>query len=205
MEIQLSDLGKRFGANWLFKNIDYKFLNSQVYAVTGANGSGKSTLLKILAGLMKPNVGGINWVFENKSLENEIIFNYISFCAPYIKLPDSMNLEEVIKFHTSFKPFEKEMSIPSFAERIQLMKEIYNPLHQFSMGMMQRVKLGLALFSNSKIILLDEPTSNLDRAGKDWFYNILHQIKESKIVLIASNEEEEIRHSDCQLSISHYQ
>lgn len=201
MEIRLNKLSKRFGTKWLFQDINYTFKQGNVYALTGRNGSGKSTLLKILAGYLKPSKGEINWVEGEVSLENEIIHKKISFTAPYVKLPEEMSLEEVVNFYINFKPFQNSMSIATFAERIQLMNEIYNPLHQFSMGMMQRVKLGLALFGGCPIILLDEPTSNLDLVGKRWFFDLLNTITTSSIVIMASNEAEEIKYANYQLAV----
>lgn len=204
MEIHLHNLGKRFGSKWLFQNIAYTFETGKIYALSGHNGSGKSTLLKILAGHAKPSKGEIIWKQNKISLENEIIYQKISFTAPYIKLIEDYTLEEIIKFHEMFKPFRKKMSIPKFAESIQLMTEIYNPLNQFSLGMMQRVKLGLALLMQAPLILLDEPTSNLDTNGKSWFFNLLKEVSPQTIIIMASNEQEEIKQAHHELSVNNY-
>ena len=86
MKISLTDAGKRFNRDWIFRHLTYEFSAGQSYAIIGPNGSGKSTLLQVLSGGMHLNEGIGEWKMENGKLESEKVYNYISICAPYLEV-----------------------------------------------------------------------------------------------------------------------
>ena len=75
MTIFLSDAGKRFNRDWIFRHLNYQFEAGQSYAITGPNGSGKSTLLQALSGSMYINEGITKWIIGNKEISNEQVYN----------------------------------------------------------------------------------------------------------------------------------
>jgi len=66
MKITLSDAGKRFNREWIFRHFDYSFFSSNAYAITGPNGSGKSTLLQFIAGALMPSEGRLTYFKEDE-------------------------------------------------------------------------------------------------------------------------------------------
>ena len=107
MTISLSDAGKRFNRDWIFRHFNYRFEAGQSYAITGPNGSGKSTLLQALSGGMMLNEGAIQYSINTIPCSIEIIYRHVSLCAPYLEVVEEMTLKEFLNFHARFKPFLK--------------------------------------------------------------------------------------------------
>jgi len=113
MKVSLTDAGKRFNRDWIFRHLTYNFESGRSYAIIGPNGSGKSTLLQTLSGSMMMNEGNIQWAISNGQLANENVYRYVSICAPYLEVIEEMTLKEFLHFHQGFKPFLSEITIDS--------------------------------------------------------------------------------------------
>ncbi len=188
MEIKIDRLGKRYQHGWVFKELSFTFLQDKVYGISGRNGSGKSTFLKIISGLLSPSSGSVGYRHHDKAVLRESIYTQVSVAAPYTDLIEEYSLNEMIAFHLRFKPSFLLPKVQDWIDMLDLGHAGSRPLIQFSSGMKQRVKLGLAMYSTSSILLLDEPTSNLDNAAKSWLFDHLKNNVTGKVVLIASNE-----------------
>ena len=196
MEILLSNIGKKFRTEWIFRGIDYHFEERKSYAITGHNGSGKSTLLRVITGMMPANEGKV--IFQNQGTElgNDETYKRISFAAPYLELIEEFSLSEILDFHINFKPLIEGVKKDDFFELVYLTKEKTKQLKQFSSGMKQRLKLGLSFFTESDVIFLDEPTTNLDETGIQWYIDQVSKLKKSKLVIISSNDKREYQFCD---------
>jgi ABC-type multidrug transport system ATPase subunit len=188
MQIQVENLGRKFNRDWIFRNFSATFQSNQPVAITGANGSGKSTLLQIIAGILPATEGKVKYTFRQKSIDEDKIFRYLSLAAPYQELIEEFTLEESVTFHLQFKTFRNGLTAAHFIKKINLEKARNKPVKNFSSGMKQRLKLGLAFFSDTPILLLDEPTSNLDKNGVDWYQQHLSENISNRLVLICSNQ-----------------
>lgn len=186
VSIQLNDVGKIYHEQWIFKGIQLSLSSNTGYHVNGKNGSGKSTFLKILSGFIRPSVGVIHWKENDQSIEKEQIHKHFSWAAPYTQLFDSYNLKELFEFFASQQRMKVD-SAEAFAEIIQLKEHLLKPLRNYSSGMQQRVKLGLAILSDTDVLILDEPSSNLDEPSIKWFQELLEAHKENRILIVASN------------------
>lgn len=191
MMISLSQIGKKFNRNWIFKGINFEFTSSNIYAILGKNGAGKSTLLRIIAGMQNPSTGKCIYRINDKEIASDKIFHYLSYCAPGMEIIEEMTLKEFLRFHFSFKPLSHGLTVKKVIERLQFLDVQNRPLHEFSSGMKQRVKLAQAFFSNTPILLLDEPCSNLDETGIKLYQSFLSEFSPNRLVLIASNNERE--------------
>ncbi len=200
MEIILNNIAKRYLYDWVFRSLNTCFKAPIHYAILGANGSGKSTLLKILSGHLSPSKGVIQYKIGNREISREAIYQQVSFAAPYIDLVEEFTLLESIQFHQKFKPFFNNLSVNDFLELIQLPKAKNKELRFFSSGMKQRLKLGLAICSDTSMLLLDEPTSNLDEKSIEWYHTLLHQYLNNRLIIIASNEKRDL--AGCQEQIN---
>lgn len=203
MEINLNKVGRRFNKEWIFKNIDFNFTADNKYAVLGPNGSGKSTFLSILLGSLTPSEGEISYHNPNE-IRVENVYQYISFAAPYLDLVEEFTLEETINFHFQFKAYAEGLSASSVLELLGLEKSQDKALKHFSSGMKQRTKLALACCTNTPILILDEPTSNLDTQGIDWYLNLVNDYTANKMIIIGSNQEHEYSFCNQRLNISDY-
>jgi ABC-type multidrug transport system ATPase subunit len=203
--IQLINAGKRFRFEWIFKGVDFAFDAGERYAIVGANGSGKSTLLKALSGSLTLSKGQINWQKDGKNVESDLIYRNISYAAPYIELIEEMTLTEVLDFHGKLKPFQKGLNTAEMIRLIDLPKSANKEIRFFSSGMKQRVKLALAACSDTPVLLLDEPTTNLDVTAVEWYKNLVTQFTTAdRVVIIASNDPIDLAFCTKSLNILEY-
>ncbi len=199
MIISLNDIGKRFNREWIFRNLNYTFTAPKKYAVTGPNGSGKSTLLQVIAGAVTHNEGAIS--FQNEKRETEF-YKHIAIAAPYLELIEEMTANELLDFHSAFK----ELSIPKqdALHIVNLEKAADKQIRYYSSGMKQRLKLAQAFFSRIPLLLLDEPTTNLDADGIALYHRLITNYTGGKLVIISSNDKEEYSFCDEIISIADY-
>lgn len=191
MKIVLDKVSKRFNKDWLFKNLDYQFEPANSYAIVGPNGSGKTTLLKIICGMIPCTSGKVNHLDGNTTIDPDQVYRHITFAGPYMDLPEDLTLGEFFKFHFNLKPPVESTSFLDIAEQTGLQNAYNKPLHTFSSGMKQRVKLALAIFSANPVLLLDEPTTNLDQTGVSWYTREIKALTSTKLVIISSNQPNE--------------
>lgn len=191
MEIRLEEVYKRFGLHWIFEEVSHTFESGSATAITGSNGSGKSTLMQILSGSLSPSKGKVHFVSKGKEIEASEVFREISMTAPYMSVIEEFNLREAYSFHAKFRPFVNGISEADFVELLDLKKSANKYIHQYSSGMKQRVKLGLALLCDSSLVLLDEPATNLDEASTDWYLSLVERFGKGRTIVVASNQKRE--------------
>ena len=193
ISVELHDIAKRFNQSWIIKNATFSITSLEIVALTGSNGSGKSTLLKIISSALSPSRGTIKF-FLGSDLVNEYeLFRHLSYCAPYLNLIEELTVEETIEFHSKFKSFRKNMSPKLVLQQSLLSDHSGKYVKDLSSGMLQRLKLTLAILTDSTLLLLDEPTSYLDNKSKVWYHDMLSENLSGRTVIIASNEQEDLR------------
>lgn len=190
MEIVLSNIGKRYGLNWIFRNVNYTLHSGQSYTLTGHNGSGKSTLLKILSGGLTPSEGGVQFIINGKESTPYNVAQEMAFTAPYISLIEDFTLQEMLEFHFKFKKMRTQ-SIDDLMDIIGLKEHEDKFISKFSSGMMQRLKLSLTILSDTEVLLLDEPTAYLDENAIQWYRELLLNHMKDRLLIIGSNQKHE--------------
>ena len=191
MKIIAENIGKKYNKEWIFRNLSLTLNSNQSIAIIGANGAGKSTFLQLLAGVTPPSEGKISHRNDKFILPSDSYYNHISYAAPYLELIEEMTIRELATFHKNFKPFSENSSTEEFIKKIALEHAADKEIRQLSSGMKQRVKLGLALFSDTPILMLDEPTTNLDNKGIDWYLKEINEQLNKRIIIISSNQKHE--------------
>ncbi len=204
MKIQLTSLGKRFRWEWIFRDMEFALESGEGLAVYGPNGSGKSTLLKVVSGYLTPSEGKIAYERDGKSIPRNEVFQYLTFAAPYTELIEEFTLKEMVAFHFTFKHAVDQLSMLEIMDNIGLSKAGDKQIRHFSSGMKQRVKLALAIMTNSTLLLLDEPGTNLDHASHEWYLSLLNRYRGERTLIVASNEERDFQWCERQLNISDY-
>ena len=189
--IQVQNASKRFHHEWIFKNLNLDLSSGDSIAITGGNGSGKSTLLKCLSGAIPLTSGAIQYQSGTTQIAEEQWFRSLALATPYLELPEEFTLSEVLSFHFQFKNPLQNRSNVEILEILGLEKHKSKTISQFSSGMKQRVKLALAIFSEVPFLLLDEPTTNLDKQGVTWYLDLIQQYTPNRIVVICSNDPRE--------------
>ena len=204
MTISLSDAGKRFNRDWIFRHFTYTFETGKSYAITGPNGSGKSTLLQAIAGSMHLSEGKIEYGDKLTPIEPENFYQYISIAAPYLDMIEEMTAREFLHFHHQFKPLISSITIDEILSLIGLEKSMDKQIRYFSSGMKQRLKLAQAVFSDVPVILLDEPCTNLDKPGYELYHSLINSYCLNKLIIVSSNDALEMDFCNERLSILDY-
>ncbi len=200
MNITLDKISRRYNSEWIFRNVSHSFTSGNAYAILGSNGSGKSTLLQIISGHLHPSSGTISYKIDGTELPVEDIYRYVSISGPYMELIEEFTLEEMVAFHLKFRKFRNNTDAKQFIEITRLGRSRNKALKYYSSGMKQRVKLALAILSDVPLVLLDEPASNLDAAGIDWYRELVAGHSANRIFIICSNSQP-AEHDFCRESI----
>lgn len=205
LEINLNNIGKRYNYEWIFRKVNYDFTSENNYVILGSNGSGKSTLLQVIAGNLMNSEGEVEYQVSGTKYQEEKKFKQLSYCAPYLDLFEEFTLTESIEFQEKFKPFQLGLTTKQIIELTGLEKSKDKQLKYYSSGMKQRVRLALAILADTPLLLLDEPTSNLDKKAIDWYQKLVTDYSENRLIIVASNQQEyEYPFCNMQLNIEEY-
>ena len=189
MEIFCNKVSKNFGSKSIIKNFNKTF-KKKSYAILGKNGSGKSTLLKLIANLILPSSGKIEFIIRNKILNNEEKISSIFFTAPYQELISELSVKELISFHYKFR--RKIKNEKKLIGEFGLENFINSKIENLSSGTEQKLKLVLAFSTVSEYLILDEPCTNLDEDGKKLYKKMYKNFSKNRGIIIATNDKDDI-------------
>jgi len=199
--LKLTNIGKRYRFEWIFRQVNQHFEAGKQYAILGPNGSGKSTLLQILSGHLSPSEGNIDFYFSEKKADREDVFRQVSMAGPYMDVIEEFTLIESLRFHQNFKPYLAGLKAKDLIDILQFSKSKNKEVRFFSSGMKQRLKLALAICSDTSLLLLDEPTTNLDAQGVAWYRHLIRQYTNDRTLIIASNIKHDYDFCEASLNI----
>lgn len=205
IELITAGLGKRYQRDWIFRGLTRTFRAGSATAVLGPNGAGKSTLLNTLSGQLLPTEGSLTYARSGKPVPVEELPRHLAYAAPYLDLLEELTLTELLRFHTQFKSLRPGVSIDDLVGIMYLEGARQRLVREFSSGMKQRLKLGLALYADAPLLLLDEPTTNLDATGAAWFQEHVRATRAGRTVLLSSNMPAEYRFCDEELLVTDFQ
>lgn len=192
--VKISDLRYRRGNRNILSINKLEIRSPTVLGVIGPNGSGKSTFLKLISGILECGDGNIDIFFENAKsdyIERKMRIGSLIENPPFYPY---VTPKQIIKFIIEMRTGKimKNNSIVSEILQIIGMNEKGDKkMGTFSTGELKRIGIGLAICGSSDIILLDEPTENLDPLGKQMVEDVIHSIKrggKEKIVILTSHD-----------------
>ena len=189
-------ISKRFNRSWIIREFSGEFRGGEVVGIAGRNGSGKSTLLRMLGGQLSPSRGRVVAELEGKEIKAEDRYRSVVWTGPYLEVPEEMTVSEFLTFHYKFKPLLPGITADDLPERLDLGPARNRKLLECSSGMRQRVLLASALYADVPLVLLDEPTLTLDDTARAWFYGQLAEHRGDRLILLGSNDTEDLRHCD---------
>lgn len=193
MQISLEQVGKRFGRHWIVRDYNAHFRVGEIVGVSGRNGSGKSTLLRMLAGQLTPSRGQLIFIVGEQSIGPANRYRYVSWTGPYLEIVEELTIVEFLAFHFKLKPLRANLTLAELPKLLELDQVRNRKLSDCSSGMRQRVLLGSALYADTPLLLLDEPTVTLDEEAVAWFHEQLANHTAGRLVFIASNDPEDLR------------
>lgn len=198
LSCEVIGLGHRFQNYYLFKDLNLETGTGRLLVVKGANGAGKSTFLQIVAGGLEAMDGTLVFKDEaGKRIEKDVLWRMMAMVAPYQELPEELTLRELIQFQIKMDKVKLEWGpFLEIADALKMNAHLDKFISEYSTGMKQKAKLISAVGMQRPILLLDEPTSNLDTESQDWVLNRLADLKKDRLVVMASNEPAEVRLGD---------
>ena len=191
--LELSSVKKFFGRRLIFNNLNFKINKPGVYGVSGPNGSGKSTLVKIIAGIIGASDGKVIHKINEKEIIPEKLHNHIGFVSPYLVLYEEFSAWENLELFARIRGINlDEQRVKYLLEKFLLLNRKDDLVKTYSSGMKQRLKFIFSLMHSPELLILDEPTSNLDEEGKNSVYEIIREEGGKNIVIVASNEKQDL-------------
>ena len=192
-QLQATGVGKKYYQRWIFRNVDCLLTTGQRMALTGVNGSGKSTLIHLFAGIETPSEGTLQYISSPQSpIPPDQWYRHLSWMGPSVALFEDFTLVEQLNMHFRFK----QSLLSHTDEMVGLLKleaDRDKKLRYYSSGMLQRVKVGISLFTQAEILLLDEPTSFMDEGNAAYMLDLIDQFSQNRIYILASNAPREFR------------
>ncbi len=193
IKLELKNLTKTFERRVIFRNVNLDWEAPGLFGVAGPNGSGKSTLVKVITGLISPTSGSIKFHADGKTWAPSTAIDHIGFASPYLVLYDEFTAKENLELTMNIRGLKlDEKYMDELLDHFSLLKRKNDLVRAYSSGMKQRLKIIFAFIHDPAIVILDEPTANLDSEGKEKVYQLARRVAEKKIVIFATNEEDEL-------------
>lgn len=203
--IKLKDLSFDYGDGWVFHKLNIEIDEGDFVAVIGANGAGKSTLMKMLAHLVLPTMGTIEYYGQDiKDFNQWNLIGYVPQNPGKSAVDFPVSVEEVVTMgllqpqsilhRTTEEDRQRINEVLDFFELTDLRKR---RMGELSGGQQQRVFLARAMVKNPKILLLDEPSTAMDSKTKTALYDYLQRLNKEKgvTVVMVSHDLELASHS----------
>ncbi|MCC6753217.1 MAG: ABC transporter ATP-binding protein [Saprospiraceae bacterium] len=188
LQIIADQLGKRYRHSWIFKDFSHVFTAPDVYGISGPNGSGKSTLLQVLTGFVPPTRGTLRVEHSHAPGMSLELHARLTYAAPFADVYEYLTLRELLGLHLRFRPLYQGLKGEDLLRIAYLEGHEEKLVKTFSSGMKQRLKLALAILTQSEVLVLDEPVTNLDNTAKAWYRELIREFNMDRLILIASNE-----------------
>lgn len=198
--LTVNNLGYYYSTRRIFKDLSFIQNNGECVAITGPNGSGKSTLVRVISGLLMPKSGSV--LFEKSGAPLLSVQHSLGLVTPWIQLYRDLSAKENMQLFASAHQVQiEEQRIDELFKRVGLEGRQHEPLKGYSSGMIQRAKYACALYHHPEIVVLDEPTANLDQEGREMVLDLVEELRKDKLLIIATNEAAEVELADRVVSV----
>lgn len=201
--VAVKELSKEYSCRRLFADVSITIPDRSAFVVLGHNGAGKTTFLRIICGLVPATSGQVDFVHCGKVLTAAEKRAKLGLVSPELELYGELSAVENLEFFSGVRglPFTLQRA-REILEFVGLKGRGHDYVCTFSSGMKQRMKYAQALLHDPHVLILDEPTANLDEVGVALVDAIIRRQKEKGIVIMATNEPREVCYGDQQLSLA---
>jgi ABC-type multidrug transport system ATPase subunit len=190
-QLLVESVSKKYHRTWIFRDLSFSLSEGQSLILTGPNGSGKSTLLRILAGRESPSEGKVSLRLGGQDVPRDQWYRHLGWAGPWMDLYPDLTLAEMAKLHFSLRTCLVPQGFSGVIDVLALGQHRDKQLRVFSSGMLHRVKVGLALFSQSSLLLLDEATANLDPENAAFIFQLISEYQKDRMLIFATNAADE--------------
>ncbi|MFO8232765.1 MAG: heme ABC exporter ATP-binding protein CcmA [Longimonas sp.] len=207
IQLTARGIGQQFGRLVLFRDMDFALHAGTSVAVTGANGSGKSTLLRIVLGLLTPTVGEVQLQVDAEAVPRAERVQHMGLVAPYLGVYEALSARENLSFLAQARSVPgADDRIAAVLERVGLTNRADDAVGTYSSGMQQRVKVAAALLHEPPILILDEPSTNLDAPGRAMVRAVQDEhVAQGGLLVVATNHASEAETCDRAIAIGAHQ
>ena len=197
ISLEVKGLGKWFFTRRVFEGLNFTLQEKGSLVVTGKNGSGKTTLLKILCGLIPPTKGQVAISSDGRNLTPEESKALFGLVMPDLEMYGELSALENLLFLSRIRGlnFERD-KLQEKLDWVGLTDRENDLVISFSSGMKQRLKYAFALLFEPRILLLDEPTMNLDQDGVLMVDQVVSLQRDRGMLILATNEEADLKYAD---------
>jgi heme exporter protein A len=175
--IEAQGIGKRFGIRWVLRGVTFTVNRGEAVGLLGANGSGKSTVLRVLGTLLRPNAGTATIDGLDITRDSSAVRGKIGYLAHAPGLYEDLTARENLEF--AGEMLGSRALVQSSLERVGLGPMASSRVRGFSAGMQRRLALARLMMRSPRVLLLDEPYSNLDEEGIALMSSVIHDVTEA--------------------------
>ncbi|HCA79592.1 MAG TPA: hypothetical protein DEP53_07645 [Bacteroidetes bacterium] len=193
VSLKLDGVSKEFNRRLIFRDVSISLQGGDTLAITGRNGSGKSTLVKILCGLLSPTRGTLMYALDGKDIEVDAIKDHIGLVSPYLQMYDEFTGLENLEVLSRIRA-DRNITGETIAEALKnvgLWDRRNDFVRTYSSGMKQRLKYAFAVLHRPGVLVLDEPTSNLDADGIAMVERCVREQRSHGMLIVATNDADE--------------
>jgi heme exporter protein A len=191
--LTVSNVCKQYDQRLVLSGVSFSASAGESVVIAGANGSGKSTLLRIVCGLTTLSSGEVTWQTQEGALSPTQMLRRLGYVSPELGLYDRLSAFEHLETFARLRCLQLGPDVLSETlRRFGLGESMHRAVGEFSSGMKQRVKLALATIHSPDVLVLDEPSSNLDEDGRQLVRELIHEVARHGLVLLATNEVQEV-------------
>lgn len=202
IRLQIDHVGKTYGTRHVLQSVCADLKSGETLVVTGRNGAGKSTLLRIIAGLLRPSQGQVQIWADGNLVHEAARRQVLGFVGADVHLYRELTAREHLRLLGRLRslPMGPAQST-SALEQVGLAGREDEMVGGFSSGMQQRLRYALALIHRPRLLLLDEPTTNLDAAGIAVVDRIVKDAASDGIVILATNDLRDLQYGEYVLAL----
>jgi len=184
--VQVADVSKRFGKVEAVSQVSFELVEGETVALVGHNGAGKTTLMKLIIGLIRPTTGSLRLLGEDPAAGEFTARRRLGYLPENVSFNAALTGRETLAFYARLKR-ENPRSVDPLLERVGLGHAANRRVGTYSKGMRQRLGLAQALLGEPKVLLLDEPTTGLDPALRQSFYEIVEELRSGGSAVLLSS------------------
>ncbi len=193
MLVEVKNVTKNFTGTKVLNNVSISIDKGEHIAMMGPNGAGKTTLVRAILGFYHIDSGKIE-VNGKDPIKNRVeVLKNVGF-IPQLPPPIKLSLDELIRYVVKSSNIDKSMIIKE-ADRLELSikQNLSKPFFKLSGGMKQKLLIAIALSKESRLLIFDEPTANLDPKGREKFYELLREIKNDCSTVFITHRLDEVK------------
>ena len=203
LKLTAENISHSFNSGVVFKSVSFSVETNSPLAIIGGNGSGKSTLLKIISGLLSPVKGEIGFYISGQTQDIHLNKKLLSLYAPYINLYDELTGIENLRYFHRLR-FSEDTDYKALLKKVGLEKSKDKLYKSYSSGMKQRLRLAFAISGETKFLMMDEPTTNLDESGAAIVHDVMKEQVKRGVLIVASNVKSDLAYCNSELNIEDY-